>query len=63
MPRTLSDKCEVDRDLAMKVNFEGTINIAKVARKKGFLFLFISLQIMFFMVIGAYTVKTTILIL
>ncbi|NWG09193.1 MAG: sugar nucleotide-binding protein [Nitrososphaerales archaeon] len=30
------DKCEVERNLAMKVNFKGTANVAKVARKKLF---------------------------
>lgn len=40
------DKCEVDRDLAMKVNFEGTVNIAKAAKKNSF-FIYVSTDYIF----------------
>ncbi|MEM3538942.1 MAG: sugar nucleotide-binding protein [Nitrososphaerales archaeon] len=55
------DKCEVDRDLAMKVNFEGTVNIAKAAKKNSF-FIYVSTDY-YFMVIKVSIVKMMILIL
>jgi len=42
------DKCEVEKDLAIKVNYEGTMNVAKVARKIGSFIIYISTDYVFY---------------
>jgi dTDP-4-dehydrorhamnose reductase len=42
------DKCEVEKDLAMKVNFKGTMNVAKAARKIGSFIIYISTDYVFY---------------
>ncbi|MEM3584433.1 MAG: sugar nucleotide-binding protein [Nitrososphaerales archaeon] len=56
------DKCEVDRDLAMKVNFEGTANVSKVVRKKNSFFIYVSTDY-YSIVIKVSIVRMMILIL
>ncbi|MEM3382531.1 MAG: sugar nucleotide-binding protein [Nitrososphaeria archaeon] len=56
------DKREVDRDLAMKVNFEGTANVSKVVRKKNSFFIYVSTDY-YSIVIKVSIVRMMILIL
>ena len=41
------DKCEVERDLALKVNCEGTANVSKAARKFGSFIIYVSTDYVF----------------
>ena len=49
------DRCELDKDLALKINYEGTVNVARAARGVGAFLIYISTDYVFKGDKGLYT--------